>query len=314
MKIKLFLSLFILFLSLAACSSNSEESEKSSSGGEITEQTEEGTVENKDIALSGQESKAEKADPVKSNKSDSSELKETSSRKVIYNAELELRVRNYTEIQEKLEAKAVSYGGYIVQSQTSRFENEQLSGTMVFRIPQKNFQAFLHDTEGIAEAVTNRNVSGQDVTEEFVDLESRLRSKKTVEARLLTFMEEAEKTEDLLKISADLAGIQEEIEQLEGRKKYLQNQTDYSTVTVSMKENNVLVPKIDQEDLNTWQKVKKQLAVNINVLLAFLSGIVVLVAGNLPILILAGLLSASFYIPWRKKKRKQDSSHTVNKE
>ncbi|WP_158286951.1 DUF4349 domain-containing protein [Mesobacillus foraminis] len=261
------------------------------------------TLNKKDIAFSEQEERVEKAEDTDGKKSgDTSPESESSGRKVIYNADLQLKVNNYTEVQGKLEKKAISYGGYIVQSQTSTFEDEQLSETMVFRIPQRNFQSFLHDAEGTAEEITHRNVSGQDVTEEFVDLESRLRSKKAVEARLLSFMDEAEKTEDLLKISADLAAVQEEIEQLAGRKNFLQNQTDYSTVTVSL-ETNILVPKVDQaSDLNTWQKVKKQLAVNINVLLALVSGIIVLIAGNLPILILTGMVLSTIWIFLRRKK------------
>ncbi|MBT2756185.1 DUF4349 domain-containing protein [Mesobacillus foraminis] len=303
MKLKWFFPVFILLLSIAACSSNSEGSDKSSSGGKGPEQTESETLNKKDIAFSEQEERVEKAEDTDGKKSGDTSP-ESSGRKVIYNADLQLKVNNYTEVQGKLEKKAISYGGYIVQSQTSTFEEEQLSGTMVFRIPQKNFQSFLHDAEGTAEEIAHRNVSGQDVTEEFVDLESRLRSKKAVEARLLSFMDEAEKTEDLLKISADLAAVQEEIEQLAGRKNFLQNQTDYSTVTVSLEETNILVPNVDQaSDLNTWQKVKKQLAVNINFLLALVSGIIVLIAGNLPILILIGMVLLTIWIFLRKKKR-----------
>ena len=89
---------------------------------------------------------------------------------------------------------------------SQRMGYEQVSGSITVRIPQKSFQAFLRDAEGQAAEVLQRRITGTDVTEEYVDLDSRLKSKRVVEERLITFMETAEKTEDLLKISADLSG------------------------------------------------------------------------------------------------------------
>ncbi|NBJ71147.1 MULTISPECIES: DUF4349 domain-containing protein [Clostridia] len=72
-----------------------------------------------------------------------------------------------------------------------------------------------------------------------MDLESWLHSKKVVEKRLLAFIEQAAKTEDLLNISADLAKVQEEIEQITGRMNYLQNKADLATVHIEVRENDV---------------------------------------------------------------------------
>ncbi|MBW9235445.1 DUF4349 domain-containing protein, partial [Leptospira santarosai] len=101
---------------------------------------------------------------------------------------------------------------------------------------EENFEKFLLEAEGEAAKVLERNVTGQDVTEQYVDLESRVRSKRAVEERLLDFMSKAQKTEDLLKISEDLAQVQEEIEVMVGKMKYLENQTSFSTIEISMYE------------------------------------------------------------------------------
>ena len=169
----------------------------------------------------------------------------------------------------------------------------------------------MNDAEGLSVQVNNRHVSGQDVTEEYVDLESRLKSKKAVEARLLDFMKQAQKTEDLLKISSDLADVQEQIEQIAGRKKFLENQTALSTVTITLQENEVPVPKIDNDSLNTWQKIKKQFADNINILLAAGSGIIVFLVGNLPILILVAMIVAAI-IYFVRKKTKSGQKNNVD--
>jgi len=99
------------------------------------------------------------------------------------------------------------------------------------------------------------SITGQDVTEEYIDLESRLKSKQAVESRF-SFMEQAEKTEDLLAISKDLAKVQEEIETIKGRMNYLENKADLATVTISIEENKVEVKNLGDSQLKTWEKNK----------------------------------------------------------
>lgn len=297
------LVLFLFGSVLIGCSAQ-QESEMDSSGTTESKTAMDESVQQKtEMSLSTTENRISEEAPSDENITD---INVATTRKVIYNAVINLRVKSLTSAQNALEEKANKYGGYIVESTSSRYDHEQLSGSMVFRIPQQYFSAFISDTEKEATNVVSRNVSGQDVTEEFVDLEARLRSKKAVEARLLTFMEEAEKTEDLLKISEDLAKVQEEIEQIEGRVKYLENQTSFSTITVTMEETTISVPSIDQNELNTWQKVKKQLAVNINWLLTLASGSVVLVAGNLPFILLIGMIAMLIVLIRKRRKRKLD--------
>lgn len=177
-----------------------------------------------------------------------------------------------------------------------------MSGSIRIRIPQKYFQSFLHDAEGQAVEVIQRNITGQDVTEEYVDLESRLKSKKVVEERLLTFMKKANKTEDLLKISADLASVQEEIETIEGKLKFLENQTAFSTVNIMLHEYKVVVPNIDKDNLNTWEKTKKQFMKSINTLIAVVSWLVVFVIGNFPILIIISAIGLLLYLYIKKRR------------
>lgn len=296
------------FLFLTGCSGGSEESKsmdemKADSGSLDNAKSEE-------IAfLDGEEDSSAEEISADDEKAKVNSAGAAINRMVIFNAEMALRVENYDKARNALEQKANSYNGYIVQSSSSRYDDEQQSGTMTFRIPQENFQAFLNDAEGLAVKVNNRQVSGQDVTEEYVDIESRLKSKRAVEARLLEFMKQAQKTEDLLKISSDLANVQEEIEQIAGRKKFLENQTAFSTVTINLEENTVSVPKIDNDGLNTWQKIKKQFAENINILLSAGSGIIVFLVGNLPILLIVGSIVAVIIYLVRKNARRSGNNN-----
>jgi hypothetical protein len=219
---------------------------------------------------------------------------------VIYQAELHLRVKKFEQTLQSLEEKVGKYGGYIAESNVSKDGDEQLSGSIKIRIPQKHFQTFLHEAEGQAAEVLQRKISGDDVTEEYVDLESRLKSKRVVEERLISFMNSAEKTEDLLKISDDLSKVQEEIEMIEGRKKFLENQTSLSTVFITLYENKVSIPPLENDDLNTWEKTKKQFMKSTNMLLSGISGLVVFLLGNLPILIILAIIGILLFLYGRK--------------
>lgn len=313
---KLFYISILFVLLLAGCSGGmSQEDSKMSSDGDMNSAAEMEKNQSDDIGFSENEKQVANVDQ-KSKAEDQADHEtdiSAAQRMVIYNAEMDITVKNFENARDSLEEKAKRYNGYIVQSDSTRFDDVQQSGRMTFRIPQEHFQAFLTDAEGLSVQVNNRRVSGQDVTEEYVDLESRLKTKRAVEARLLEFMQGAQKTEDLLKISADLADVQEQIEQIAGKKKFLENQAALSTITITLQENEVPVPKIDNQNLNTWQKIKKQFADNINILLAAGSGIIVFFIGNLPILLIFGaVVAAVIYFVRRKALRGQNNDVDSN--
>ncbi|MEK3886416.1 DUF4349 domain-containing protein [Bacillus sp. FSL K6-3431] len=230
----------------------------------------------------------------------------TSNRMIIHQAQLRLNVKNLEKAQLTFEKKVNDYGGYIVESNVYRENEDVMSGMITVRIPEKHFQQFLKDAEGEAAEVIERNVTGQDVTEQYVDLESRLKSKRVVEERLLDFMSKASKTEDLLKISNDLSTVQEEIEVIVGQLKFLENQTSYSTIDISMQENRVIVPGIDSKNLNTWEKTKKQLATSMNFILTASSGLIVFSIGNLPVILIVLIVGAIIYFSVKRKKKNKD--------
>jgi hypothetical protein len=307
MKLKRLAILGAFILLLTGCSGGREESKMSSDQADETSSMD--NKSEKNISFSESESDSGAGEKSSGDTKQKTSVTEMSvNRMVIYHADLNLRVKNFETARKGLEAKAKGYNGYIVQSNSNTYDGEQQSGTMTFRIPEEHFQAFLNDAEGLSVEVNSREVSGEDVTEEFVDLESRLKSKRVVEARLLAFMNAAQKTEDLLKISSDLATVQEEIDKIAGRKKFLENQTAFSTVSITLEEDAVTVPKIDNDNLNTWQKIKKQFADNINILLAFGSGLTVFLVGNLPILLIVGLLAGAVFFRIRKINRKSGNN------
>lgn len=292
---------FVAIIFLAACSAQDEEKAA------VTESMEDVEYSN-DVGQGGEDSKEESMTDTENSVSEPEESISTpslSQRKIIHKATISANVKELTEAQKIMTEKVSKYNGYIVESNVFQEGDSRNHGRMVVRVPQEYFETFLSEAEGQVAKVLERNITGEDVTEQYVDLESRLKSKRAVEARLLVFMESAEKTEDLLKISADLAKVQEEIEVIVGKVKYLDNQTSFSTIEMNFYEDRVIVPSIENNELNTWDKTKKQFVQSINALLMLGSGIVVLVVGNLPVLLVLSIISFLFISLIRKRRKNQ---------
>jgi len=277
-----------VFLLLTACSASDEESKME--------------VANDSANYSFEEEKSTAAAEGETSAEAPSEV--NTERMIIHKAIIRTNVKELAKAQSNIEQKVKKYGGYIVESNVYQEDDQRSSGNIIVRIPEKHFETFLSDAEEEASKVLERNVTGQDVTEQYVDLASRIKSKRVVEERLLAFMSAAEKTEDLLKISSDLAKVQEEIEVTVGKMKYLENQTSFATIELTMYENRVIVPGLDSEELNTWEKTKKQFVTSMNGLLAAGSAIIVFFIGNMPVLIILGVISSTVY--WIIKRRKRN--------
>lgn len=223
-------------------------------------------------------------------------------RKVIYNADLRITVEKLQNTMETVRKMVEAKGGYIVESNTNTGERGYEDGMMTVRVPMNGFRPFLQEVKDLSEGSPHESVRGEDVTEEYVDLSSRLTAKKQVRDRLESFMNEAERTEDLLKISSDLARVQEEIEQIEGRLNFLKNQSDYSTVTIQFEVKNLKAEKLQTNDLNTWKKTKMLFMETVNFFVSAISFIVVALFGLAPLWIV--VIPVVFWI-WRRKKRQK---------
>ncbi|WP_077704865.1 DUF4349 domain-containing protein [Virgibacillus dokdonensis] len=304
MRSRLFLLLCFFLILLTSCDERSDSSDQSNSVSSYQDdKTTIQTEDSREMADSGKEQTEQKAEETEVPKADTYDVDQ---RKVIYTADTRIEVKDLQKKIATLESLIIDYNGYIVESSRSNDTEEKNStGFITARVPQTNFKTFMDEVESGEGKLLSNNISGQDVTEEYVDLESRLQSKKVVEKRLLAFMEQAEKTEDLLAISEDLAEVQEEIEQITGRMNYLQNKADLATVHIEIQENNV---SLEDGDLNTWEATKQQFIKSINFLLKVISNVFVFIAGNMPVLILIsvlGWLGWIFIRKWVKQNHKE---------
>src|SRR5690606_20622091 len=220
--------------------------------------------------------------------------------KVIYRADVDMRVSRYEQAREQMEKEARKLGGYIINETESR-DGKTLRGTIVFRIPQQRFQDFLSALEKQSVEITSKQIQGTDVTEEYVDLKSRLRAKQAVEKRLMELMKQAKKPEDLLNITNHLSQVQEEIERIKGRMRYLDDRIDYATVTVNLEQPIVL----ENPSAGLWQQILQAFVDSTAGLLNTFRKALILLAAVLPPL----LILAAIGIPlWRRYRRRRASA------
>jgi hypothetical protein len=283
--------LLVLVVLLSACSSNKESAEKSADMGSGASQEK-----------SHNDSSVAKEDRSSPSSEENTAESIRDQRKVIYNADLRVSIENLQESMESVRLMAEEKGGYIVESNTSHAEEGYEEGMIIARIPMKEFRPFLKSVKQLSKGTPFESVQGKDVTEEYVDLSSRLKAKEKVRERLESFMAGAQRTEDLLKISSDLAKVQEEIEQIQGRLNFLKNQSDYSTVTVFFEVKDLKAEKLQTDELNTWKKTKKLFMETVNFLVSAVSFLFVGIIGLAPIWLIAILILLWL---WRKRKNGQ---------
>jgi hypothetical protein len=162
-------------------------------------------------------------------------------RQVIRTADYEIEVAagEFQDKYSRITDLATKYGGYVVSADTSASDDEGAinSGTIAIRIADVdgNFEQAMSELDGLGKVVS-RDVSGKDVTDQYVDLQSRLRNSQAHETALLGLMEKATTVEEMLMVQDELNTVRAEIEQLQGQINYIENRSEYATISVDLHE------------------------------------------------------------------------------
>ena len=152
-------------------------------------------------------------------------------RMVIKDAEIELLVRDTDQALTNVTQMAADYGGYIISSQTW-YDGDFKYATLRLAIPSTSFETALNNLRILGIQVLRETASGQDVSAEYVDLQTRLTNLEATAARVRAFLDEAKTVEESLQISAQLSELEGQIEQIKGQMRYFEGRTTFSTVTV----------------------------------------------------------------------------------
>jgi hypothetical protein len=160
-------------------------------------------------------------------------LPSTEERMIVRNGYIELVVSDVLDTRDDIARLATSYGGYVVSS-SIRGEEEDLRGNITIRVPDDMFEEALAELRGMAVRVIEESTSSYDVTEEYVDLQSRLKNAEATEQQYLNILEQATDVEDILRVYERLTYVRQEIEQIKGRMQYLERTSSMSLIEVRL--------------------------------------------------------------------------------
>jgi hypothetical protein len=153
----------------------------------------------------------------------------TSGRLLVWTANFSLEVAELGKAAEQLSARMVVLGGYVEE----KSDNGSQSQSFVYRVPKDAFNTALGDVERSG-TVLSRHVKGEDVTEQYVDVETRLKNNLALRDRFRDLLAKAKDVKDILLIEAELNRIQSEIDSMEARMRVLKDQIQMSTIRVSL--------------------------------------------------------------------------------
>ncbi|MCP4143016.1 MAG: DUF4349 domain-containing protein [Chloroflexi bacterium] len=160
-----------------------------------------------------------------------------SNRKIIKNAEIKLLVEDSDIAIDRTTQIVADVDAYIISSriwyQPYAGDNYKYA-TITMGVPVDQFETAIRRLRSVSIQVIDENASGEDVTDQFVDLQSQLDNLIATRDRIRTFLEQADTVEESLRVSQELSVIEAQIEEIQGRMNYLKDRSAYSTITVTI--------------------------------------------------------------------------------
>ncbi|OGL66978.1 hypothetical protein A2856_00580 [Candidatus Uhrbacteria bacterium RIFCSPHIGHO2_01_FULL_63_20] len=156
--------------------------------------------------------------------------------RLVKTASLSLVVDDVAESATQAGVIASGKGGFVQDSSVSEREDGTHFGSVTVRVPVDQFESALSELKKLATLVKSETAGAQDVTEQYTDLQARLKNARAQETALLDILRRASSVEDILAVQRELSNVRYLIESLEGQIKYLANATSYSTISAYLSE------------------------------------------------------------------------------
>jgi hypothetical protein len=162
-------------------------------------------------------------------------------RMIIKTATITCEINSYDETFSAIEKIVTKRNGFIVNSLINSTKENKKSGSITLRIPSTVFEETLEEVSRLSSRVLSKSINGNDITEEFYDVAMRIENKRKIESRYREILKSAKTVKDILQVEEALGNVREEIDGLEGRKRFLADQTALSTINVNLQEPQALV-------------------------------------------------------------------------
>jgi murein DD-endopeptidase MepM/ murein hydrolase activator NlpD len=283
MRFTTLLLLTIVLLGLSACDGSASRDERSAGiSTHKSSESEQLKLQQNQLREQGPST----SQPVSLNQADAANTAaQAAERKIIRNANLTIEVNSPTESQRKIASIAESHQGFVVTSEATQRTTEdrtkpEITVNLVVRVPAAQFNQVMEEIRAVGLRVIQEKITGQDVTEEFMDLEARIKNQKALEIQFLEIMKRAGKVEDALSVQRELAEVRTEIEKLEGRRRYLENQASLSTINVTLQPPTQIV-----NATGFWYSVKSAFSEGVDVAAAIILFLIRAIIALIPVLI-----------------------------
>ena len=218
-------------------------------------------------------------------------------KKIIKNGNLSLKVERVDSAVEKITQISKDNQGEIFSSNFSQTKANIKSGSMIVKVPVANFEKTFGEIKSVASLVMTESTSGQDVTEEYTDMQGQLKNKQAEEQQFVDIMKQAQKIQDILDVTQQLSRVRGEIERLQGRIKLMDSQTNMSTISVYLSEDqNITVV----DSWRPWQVIKDSVNILIKDVQGSINFIIKLVINIIPILIIWVIIFWVIYLIGKK--------------
>lgn len=231
-----------------------------------------------------------------------------SERKMIRSANISIEVDNFDEARNSI--NTIINGIGIVQESNVVTDKVYVdgeykplkSGTIVLRVYKEKFDSVFNNLKGIGD-VTNEIINGQDVTDRFIDTESRLRLLKLEQERLETYLAKLDDLDKIFRTESRLTEIRYEIESLTVNLNKMSDLVELSTITLSMREKN---PYEDKKPVKEtyWQRLSENLKSSFEGVVSFLGEFFIFIIAAIPVLIMLGLFGLLVLFIYRKIKKR----------
>ena len=208
-----------------------------------------------------------------------------SDKRIQRNANLNIEVKSINESVDKLNNIISSFGGEIISSNKGGFDYGQPYANIRLRVLSENLDSALIEFKKLSSKVISENIYTNDVSEEFIDIEARLKIMKSTENRFNDLLSKSEKIEEIIQVEKELMRIRGDIESLEGRLNYLTKTTDTSEINLNLNEQ---IPITGE----SW-KINEEFKEAFKNLLGFaksLTNFVINVIVFIPVILVAGIL------------------------
>ena len=225
----------------------------------------------------------------------------TTDRKIVKTATLSIKTNDYEVFMSGIKQKIEQYNGYVEKSQEYNYDNKtNRNANMNIKIPADKLESFI-DELSVMGTLTSKTIGSDDITNSYIDVESRIKALETEQEALLGILEKAENLSDVIELQDRLSDVRADLEALKALKQSYDEMVAYSEIAIDIRE----VERVVESDNTFFGEAKEKLMNNIYDLADFLREFAINLIAALPYIAIIGVAAAVAVIVIVKKVRKR---------